>query len=131
MRRPDHPDEPPRVRKSPHPPALVEDQVSGIFRALGNPTRRQVVEALVHGPASVSDLAEPHGMALPSFLQHLKVLEEAGGVRSEKEGRIRTFELVPDRLNSVEGWLQRQRFHWESRLDRFDAYVRKLSEEER
>lgn len=84
-------------------------QLSSIFRALSDPTRRAVVERLGRGPASVSDLAAAFEMALPSFLQHLAVLEECGLVRSSKEGRVRTYQLAPKRLQAAEDWLAKQR----------------------
>ena len=103
--------------------------VDGVFRALSDPTRRAVVERLGRGPASVSQLAEPFDMALPSFVQHLRVLEESGLVRSKKQGRVRTYRLVSARLGVAEDWLARQRKMWERRLDQFDEYVTKLGRE--
>ena len=100
--------------------------VDGVFRALSDPTRRQVLERLSLSPCSVSDLAKPFGMALPSFVQHLRVLEGCGLVRSAKSGRVRTYRLVPGRLRLAEGWLARQRTHWERRLDQLDAYLEEL-----
>lgn len=100
--------------------------VENVFRALADPTRRRVVERLGRGPASVSELAEPFAMALPSFVQHLKVLESTGLVRSRKRGRVRTYRLAPHRLKLAEDWLSRQRALWERRLDQFDAYVTEL-----
>jgi len=74
------------------------DTIDSVFRALADPTRRHVLERLNRGPGSVSELAEPFDMALPSFVEHLKVLEESGLVRSRKTGRVRTYQLVPRRL---------------------------------
>lgn len=107
--------------------AVIVDQ---IFRALSDPTRRNVLERLTARPASVSELAAPYQMALPSFVEHLKVLETSGLVRSHKAGRVRTYELAPDQLKLAEDWLGRQRNVWARRLDRFDAYVMSLKEEE-
>jgi DNA-binding transcriptional ArsR family regulator len=73
-------------------------------------------------------LAEPFDMALPSFVQHLRVLEDSGLVRSRKTGRVRMYQLVPRRLQVAEHWLARQRTLWERRLDQFDAYITKLNE---
>lgn len=98
-------------------------ELNGAFHALANATRRAVVERLRHGPATVSELAAPFRMALPSFLEHLRVLENVGLVRSRKRGRVRTVEAVPDQLVHVAGWLEQQRAIWEQRLDQFDAYV--------
>lgn len=79
----------------------------------------------------MSELAKPFDMALPSFVQHLEVLEGAGLVDSHKQGRVRTYRLEPSRLATAEGWLARQRSIWERRLDRFDAYVTTLEEDTR
>jgi len=105
--------------------------IDGIFRALADPTRRRVVERLNRSPASVSELAEPFDMALPSFVEHLKVLEGCGLVHSEKAGRVRTYRLSPEPLALAENWLAEQRALWESRLDQFDAYVMALKEKEK
>ena len=93
------------------------------FQALANPTRRAVVERLGRGPATVSELAEPFDMALPSFLQHLKVLEASGLVLSQKRGRVRTLRVAPTNLKRVADWIEGQRGIWDPRLDRLDAYV--------
>ena len=97
--------------------------VEAVFQALSDPTRRGVLERLSRGPASVGELARPYGMALPSFTQHLRVLESCRLVSSRKSGRVRTYRLRPARLRTAEGWLARQRAHWERRLDRLDAYL--------
>jgi len=103
--------------------------VDGIFRALSDPTRRNVVERLSERPSSVSELAAPYKMALPSFVEHLKVLEGAGLVKSRKVGRVRTYELQVEQLAVVEDWLVRQRSMWERRLDRLDDYLMALKKE--
>lgn len=108
--------------------ARVADPVDGVFRALSDPTRRLVVERLGESPASVSELAEPFDMALPSFVQHLRILEGCGLVSSTKSGRIRTYRLDPARLQVAEDWLARQRALWERRLDQLDSYLLKLKE---
>ncbi|MBZ9739105.1 MULTISPECIES: ArsR/SmtB family transcription factor [unclassified Mesorhizobium] len=105
--------------------------IDGIFRALADPTRRRVVERLNRSPASVSELAQPFEMALPSFIDHLKILESCGLVRSQKTGRVRTYELAPEPLKLAESWLAEQRTLWERRLDQFDAYVMTLKEQEK
>jgi DNA-binding transcriptional ArsR family regulator len=94
-----------------------------VFHALSDPTRRAVIEQLSHGPSAVKDLAAPFHMALPSFMQHLDVLTHCGLVRSSKTGRVRTFELEPQPLQELEGWLLAQRKIWEQRLDQLDAYL--------
>lgn len=105
--------------------------VDPIFSALANPTRRQVVERLGRESASVSELAEPFDMALPSFLQHLRVLEDAGVAVSWKTGRVRSYRLAPRSLRLAGDWLEEQRAYWEARLDQLDRYVIRLSEEGR
>ena len=98
-------------------------ELDRVFKALSDPTRRQVVERLVVGSASTSELAEPFAMALPSFAQHLDVLERAGLVASTKTGRVRTYELVPAALGIADGWLAEQRRLWERRLDQLDELL--------
>jgi len=101
-------------------------ELDQVFQALADPTRRQVVEQLGSGSASTSQLAEPFSMALPSFIQHLSVLERAGLVTSTKRGRVRTYELVPAALGVADGWLAEQRRLWERRLDQLDDLLRTL-----
>ena len=100
-----------------------------VFRALGDPTRRAVLSRLCTGPAPVSELARSFDMALPSFAQHLDVLEECGLVRSRKVGRVRTYRLVPQPLRVAERWMTQQRALWERRLDQLDSYLLQLKEE--
>ncbi len=102
--------------------------LDGVFRALGDPTRRAVVERLGRGPAAVRVLAAPFKMALPSFLQHLRVLEDCGLVSSRKKGRVRTYRIAPRPLKAAEHWLDRQRSLWERRLDQLDAYLKENPE---
>jgi DNA-binding transcriptional ArsR family regulator len=104
-------------------------QLDGVFRALGDPTRRAVLSRLSLGPASVSELARPFDIALPSFTQHLGVLERCGLVRSRKAGRVRTYRLVPRPLKAAEHWMAQQRVLWERRLDQLDDYLLELKEE--
>jgi len=92
-----------------------------VFHALADPTRRQLVERLVRGPASVSLLAEPFDMSLTAVGQHLQVLIDAGLVASEKVGRVRTCRIEPIMVRRAEDWLSRQRTDWEQRLDRLDG----------
>lgn len=106
-------------------PAIID----GVFRALSDPTRRDVLGRLSAHSASVSDLAATYDMALPSFVEHLKVLERSGLVRSRKAGRVRTYELVPEQLRVAEDWLSRQRSLWERRLDQLDSYLLKMKQE--
>ena len=101
-----------------------------VFRALADPTRRAVVARLCTGPSSTSELAHGFDMALPSFMQHLGVLEECGLVSSAKEGRVRTWALNPEPLDHASVWLSRQRVVWERRLDQLDQYLASLAERE-
>ncbi len=99
-----------------------------VFHALADPSRRAIVQRLCRGPASVSELAKPLAMALPTVLQHLEVLEAGRLIRSEKTGRVRTCHLEPAAFATIEHWIDRQRLVWEQRLDRLEAYVKTLSE---
>ena len=100
-------------------------QLPQVFGALSDPTRLAVVERLMRGPASVSELAKPFDMAGPSFLKHLRVLEDAGLARSEKRGRVRTVTLRPAALHGVEKWVERHRDLWEQRLDDLGSFLAK------
>lgn len=100
-------------------PAVID----GIFRALSDATRRGVLEQLSARPLSVSELAAAYSMSLPSFVEHLKILEGTGLVRSRKVGRVRTVELAPEQLQVAEDWLGKQRAFWERRLDRLDSFL--------
>ena len=97
-----------------------------VFHALADPTRRAMVERMARGPATVSELASPFEMALPSLMQHLKVLEESGLVQSEKVGRVRTCRVIPARLARVEAWAAEQRALWAGKLDRLEEYLAEL-----
>jgi len=107
---------------------MPNQELTRIFQALTDPTRRAVLERLTRGPAPVSELARPFKMALPSFVQHLQVLENSGLVRSKKQGRVRTFTLAPQPLEVAEHWLSAQRAHWERRLDALDDFLKTLKE---
>src|SRR5262249_22121224 len=106
-------------------------QLNLVFQALADPTRRAVLERLSRGPAPTSELARPFPMALPSFSQHLQVLEQCGLVRSHKMGRVRTYQLAPRALQAAEEWMAVQRANWERRLDQLDEYLNDLKEEPR
>jgi DNA-binding transcriptional ArsR family regulator len=106
-------------------------QLDRVFHALGDPTRRAVLSRLSSGPAPVSELARPFDMALPSFTQHLGVLEECGLVRSQKTGRVRTYALALQPLKAAEHWLSARRALWERRLDSLDDFLRTLKEQKR
>jgi DNA-binding transcriptional ArsR family regulator len=107
------------------------EPIDSVFRALSDPTRRRVLERLSRSPASVSELAAPFDMALPSFVEHLGILEGCGLVSSRKKGRVRTYRLAPKRLRLAEDWLARQRDLWERRLDQLDRYLIELKEKQR
>ncbi len=110
---------------------MEAERVDQVFSALANPTRRRVLERLSGSPATVSELADPFDMTLPSFVQHLRVLEKCRLVSSEKKGRVRTYRLVPGSLGIAESWLSQQRALWEGRLDRLDDYLTSPKEGDR
>jgi DNA-binding transcriptional ArsR family regulator len=105
------------------------EQLTQLFSALADPTRRAVLARLSAGPCATSALSQPFNMALPSFTQHLDVLEDCGLVRSRKVGRVRTYELAPQRLETAERWLARQRGAWERRLDQLDTCLDTMKKE--
>ena len=100
-----------------------------IFQALADPTRRQMVERLSRGPASVSELAQPFAMSLPAVVQHLQVLEASGLVRSAKVGRVRTCSIDSGALSLAEKWINDRRTSWERRFDRLGAFLAEPPEE--
>ena len=99
-----------------------------VFHSLSDPTRRTVLERLTSGPATVSQLAQGFSISLPSFLQHLSVLESCNLVRSSKKGRVRTFEIQTKSLKEAEVWLSEQRIFWEKRLNQLDNFLRNQKE---
>jgi DNA-binding transcriptional ArsR family regulator len=99
-----------------------------VFHSLSDPTRRSVLERLSSGPATVSQLAKEFQISLPSFLQHLSVLESCNLVRSSKKGRVRTFEIQTKSLKEAEVWLSEQRIFWEKRLNQLDNFLRSQKE---
>ena len=106
-------------------------QMNQVFQALADPTRRAVLERLTRGPAAMSELAQPFDMALPSFSQHLNMLERCGLVRSHKAGRVRTYQLSPAPMKKAEHWMVKQRTVWEKRLDQLDDYLLQMKEQTR
>lgn len=100
--------------------------LDAIFHALSDPTRRAVVRRLGAGPATVSELSEPFDMALPSFMKHMRVLEETGLVSSSKVGRVRTCVLERDKFAAVERWFEEQRALWASRYENLDKLLEQL-----
>ncbi|HLH14235.1 MAG TPA: metalloregulator ArsR/SmtB family transcription factor [Solirubrobacteraceae bacterium] len=94
-----------------------------VFHALADPTRRAMIERLSAGPASVSELARPLSISLPGVVQHLRVLESSGLVRSRKVGRVRTCSIAPGALGEAEAWIAQRRRMWEERLDRLGEHL--------
>lgn len=101
----------------------MDKRLTTRFHALGDATRLAVVEQLLNGPASVSELALPHSIALPPFMRHLGVLEKAGLIRSVKSGRVRTCFVEPGSLDEIDGWFRDRRRLWSSRFDRLDNFL--------
>jgi DNA-binding transcriptional ArsR family regulator len=104
-------------------------QLSLLFHALADPTRRSILSQLAEGPARVTDLAEPTGLRLPTVMKHLSVLEKGGLITTAKDGRIRTCAIAPEAFEPMRTWLDEQRAIWESRLDRLDAFVMNVMKE--
>ncbi len=100
-------------------------QLNGIFQALADPTRRAVLARLGEGPASISDLAQPFDMALPSFMKHIHFLEGSGLIQTRKQGRVRTCVLEKQQFAAVEAWLSAQRALWDGRTGRLEKFVTK------
>lgn len=98
-------------------------QLDGVFHALADPTRREVLSRLGAGPASVSELAEPFEMALPSFMKHIHYLESTGWISTRKSGRVRTCALERSSFDVIEAWLSEQRDIWVGRTDRLERFV--------
>ena len=105
--------------------------IERIFHALGDPSRRAIVEKLSQGPISVSRLAEPLDITLAAVVQHLQVLEESGLVQTEKVGRVRTCRIEPAGLYVVEQWIGDRRSTWERRLDRLGDLLAEPADGER
>ena len=104
---------------------MVQYQVTldRTFSALADPTRRDILERLGRGPATISELAEPYGMSLTGLKKHVRILEEADLVTTEKIGRTRECRLGPEQLADAAQWIEMYRHHWERRLDRLEAYL--------
>ena len=93
------------------------------FSALSDPTRRAILERLGHGPATISELAHPFGISLPGLLKHVRILEQADLVTTEKHGRTRQCRLGSEHLDDAAQWIQTHRGRWEGRLDRLGSYL--------
>jgi DNA-binding transcriptional ArsR family regulator len=109
---------------------LNQQRVDRVFQALGDPTRRAILERLSRGPVSVSLLAGPLPISLAAVVQHLQVLEESGVVRTEKVGRVRTCSIAPEGLRVAEQWINDRRTLWERRLDRLGELLGETRPEE-
>jgi DNA-binding transcriptional ArsR family regulator len=105
------------------------ERLNGVFQALSDPTRRAVLGQLSKGPASISELAKPFDMALPSFMKHIRFLEVSGWIRTRKKGRVRTCAIKKNALMAADAWLSKQRALWEARFDRLDALLEGLEDE--
>ncbi|GAA5444454.1 HTH-type transcriptional regulator Rv2034 [Microbulbifer sp. NBRC 101763] len=105
------------------------ENLNTVFQALADPTRRAVIQHLTSGPASITELAKPFEMALPSFMKHIGVLEDAGLIRSKKIGRVRTCEIKPKQLTAAETWINKQTAQWEGRMARMASFVEALGAE--
>jgi DNA-binding transcriptional ArsR family regulator len=101
-----------------------------IFQALADPTRRAVLGRLGQGPASISELARPFDMALPSFMKHIRLLEESGWIRTHKQGRVRTCAIEQRPADAIQAWLSDQRAIWEDRTNRLEEFVLKAQTKE-
>ncbi len=93
------------------------------FAAVSDPSRREILDRLSRGPASISELAQPLGLSLPGLMKHVRILEEADLVRTEKKGRTRQCTLGAARLDDAAEWIERYRERWEKRLDRLETYI--------
>jgi DNA-binding transcriptional ArsR family regulator len=110
-------------------PPGAEPPVDVVFHALSDANRRAMIDRLLDGPASVSELARPLSISLPAVVQHLHVLEDSGVVRSQKAGRVRTCEIEPLALSAAERWISERRATWEARLDRLGEFLARQSDE--
>jgi DNA-binding transcriptional ArsR family regulator len=99
------------------------DALDAVFAALGDPTRRQVVELLAEGTRPVTELARPFPMSLPGFMKHLRILEDAGLIRREKEGRVVSCTLSAEPMKKASDWLEQTREFWEKRLDALARFL--------
>jgi len=102
---------------------LQYSELDQVFHALADPTRRALLERLMSGPASVSELAAPFPVSLSAIGQHIQLLETSGLVRTSKAGRVRTVELAPETLEAAEQWFKTHRARWERRFDRLGALL--------
>ena len=97
--------------------------INRVFHALGDPTRRAILDRLTAGPVSVSKLAEPLGITVTAVAQHLHVLEESGLAQTEKTGRVRTCRIESSGFDALERWIADHRTQWEKKLDRLGQFL--------
>lgn len=109
--------------------AKHDPDLSLIFQALSDPTRRAMLARLGQGAVPVSELARPTGLALPTVMRHLQVLEDAALISTEKTGRTRLCSARPETLEATMDWMQKQRALWEARTDRLEALLKTLEQE--
>lgn len=105
------------------------NDLDALFQSLSDPTRRAILARLAEGPASVTDLAAPFQMALPSFMAHLRKLEDGGLIDSQKDGRVRTCSLRAGAFGPARDWMAEQRQLWDDRLDRLETYLKTMPKE--
>ena len=117
------------IQYSPAQRTPAEPPINVVFHALSDANRRAMIDRLLDGPASVSELAAPLAISLPAVVQHLHVLEAGGVVRSHKVGRVRTCEIEPLALSTAERWISERRAAWEARLDRLGAFLAEDTDE--
>lgn len=113
----------------PSPHASSAERLDGLFAALADGNRRAMVDQLACGPASVSDLARPLSLRLPSALKHLAVLEAGGLVESDKAGRVRTYRIAPEAFNGLEAWVAERKAMWHRQFDALDALLAEQNKE--
>lgn len=107
-----------------------QPQIDRLFHALGDPTRRAILDLLSRGPTSATRLADPLGITLTAIGQHLQILEDSNLVRTEKVGRIRTCRIEPTGFSLLEKWIKDHRSHWEHRLDRLAEMLNEEDEKD-
>jgi DNA-binding transcriptional ArsR family regulator len=117
------------LQYSPPRPTRGEPPIDVVFHALSDGNRRAMIDRLLDGPVSVSELARPLAISLPAVVQHLHVLEASGVVRSHKVGRVRTCEIEPLALSTAERWISERRAMWEARLDRLGEFLATYTDE--
>ena len=105
------------------PSAQFEDELDSVFSALSHRTRRSILNQLELRSATVMELAEPHAMSVPAVSKHIKILEGAGLVRREIDGRVHHCSLCPAPLQDAEDWLAKRRSFWAQSLDQLAAYL--------